>query len=647
VYFVDNQILEKWHVYGSIGLAKNPTMKHFFILCFLLSVTFYGKAQINAYASVSAISGTTLTLSSINQTYHTFNSGDQIIIMQMQDNVAGSNTTNTAAFGTVSTIANAGRYEIATIGSVAGLPGSITITAATSNIYTIGSSSSVQIISFRKYGSPDYTTTAAITALPWNGKIGGVVAMKVAGTLTVAYSITADGAGFRGGSVSSNYEVNCEPGVYASNSSNYAAKGEGIQVNATGFLYGRSSLGNGGGGGSDDNGGGGGGSNYTAGGQGGAGWTCAASPSGGAGGNDISTYIYTSRVFMGGGGGGGQQNNSVGSSGGNGGGLIILQANVLTTSCTGSVNISAGGITAPNSGNDGSGGGGAGGSIIMSVGSFNAAASCPLTVQANGGNGGNVTNSGAHGGGGGGGQGVIIYPTTLPTTNITSIANNGQGGNNDNPVTTVAGSAAGTNSMGVLPNMGLILLPVTLTDFSGRVAATDVLLTWKTGMEQGNDHFNVERSTDGAQFGIIGTVQGVGNSNTTENYSYTDHSPDAGTYTYRLQQVDRDGAAVYSPVVVVEVRSANVGGTAGSASKRITVFPNPVIDQFTVQLEGGTNGATALALVDMSGKTVFTTQAIPANGQIHVSMGKKLIPGIYMLCLNNSHGLLVSKIMVP
>jgi hypothetical protein len=645
LYFIDYHIYIGWHANGRIGSeAKSDFMKHLFTLCLFLSFSFLGNAQINAYASVSAISSTTLTLSSINQTYHTFNNGDQIIIMQMQDNVAGSNTTNTSSFGTVSTIANAGKYEVATISSVAGLPGSITITAATTNTYNIGASSSVQIISFRKYGSPNYTTTAAITALPWNGKIGGVVAMQVAGTLTVAYPITADGAGFRGGSASSNYEVNCEPGVYASNSSNYATKGEGIQVNATGLLYGRNSLATGAGGGSDDNGGGGGGSNYSAGGQGGAGWTCTTTPSGGFGGNDVSSFISKLRVFMGGGGGGGQENNSVGTAGANGGGIILLQAKVLTTSCTGSVSISAGGGSATNSGNDGSGGGGAAGSIVMSIGSFSVSASCPLTVQANGGAGGNVTDPGAHGGGGGGGQGAILYPTTVPTVNITSTTNNGAGGNNNSTASSTASSGAGTNSQGVQANNGYIILPVTLIDFSGRLSGTDVLLTWKTGMEQGNDHFNVERSADGQTFSTIGTVEGAGNSNTTQSYSMTDVSPAAGTYTYRLQQVDRDGVAVYSSLVMMSVGSTN---SAGLASNRITVFPNPVIDQFTVQFEGGENEACALALVDLSGKTVFTMQTVPVNGQIHVAIGRKLTPGIYILRLTTQKGMLVSKIMVP
>src|SRR5260221_1911913 len=363
-----------------------------YFLLLLVFFSFKVKAQINAYASVTGISGTTLSLSSLNQTYHTFVNGDQIIIMQMQDNVAGSNTTNTSSFGAVSTIANAGRYEVATISSVAGLPTSLTLPAAPSNTYAFGANSSVQIITFRKYGAPNYPPTAAITALPWNGSIGGVVAMQVPGTLTVAYPITADGAGFRGGGVSSNYEVNCETTVYATSSSNYAARGEGIQVNATGFLYGRARLGNGGGGGSDDNAGGGGGSNYTAGGQGGYGWTCTlATTAGGFGGDAVGAYTSGIRVFMGGGGGGGQQNNGVGTAGSNGGGIILLQAGTLATSCTGTVSISASGASAANSGNDGSGGGGAGGSIIISVGRVNASSSCPLTVQGNGGNGGTGT----------------------------------------------------------------------------------------------------------------------------------------------------------------------------------------------------------------------------------------------------------------
>ena len=89
-----------------------------FVFGILLSLPAF--SQINAYAKVTAISGTTLTLSNVNQSSASFSIGEQIIIMQMQDNVAGGNTTNTSTYGNISTIASAGTYEVVTISSITG-----------------------------------------------------------------------------------------------------------------------------------------------------------------------------------------------------------------------------------------------------------------------------------------------------------------------------------------------------------------------------------------------------------------------------------------------------------------------------------------------------------------------------------------------
>ncbi|HEY4108487.1 T9SS type A sorting domain-containing protein [Puia sp.] len=613
-------------------------MKNFTLVLFLFVATLSGQAQINAYASVTGISGKTLSLTSVNQTYHSFKSGDQIIIMQMQDNVAGSNTNNNSSYGSLTTIANAGIYEVATIASVAGLPNSLTITANPAHTFNFGSGASVQIISFRSYGSPNYTTTAAITALPWNGKIGGVVAMQVSGTLTVAYPITADGAGFRGGAVSGNYEVNCETAVYASNSTNYAARGEGVQANNTGYLYGRNPLANGGGGGSDDNGGGAGGSNYTSGGQGGAGWTCTLTPVGGYGGNALSAFITANRIFMGGGGGGGQQNNSVGTAGSNGGGIILIKANTLTTSCSGSVSITANGADADNSGNDGAGGGGAGGSIIMNVGTFNAKTSCPLRVQGNGGDGGNVGDANSHGGGGGGGQGVVAYPGATPTTNITTTTTNGAGGlNSSSSGASSANAGSGVNSTGVIANSGFVFLPVKLLDFTGRLGKDGVSLTWETAMEKNNDHFDIERSNGNGDYTVIGEVRGAGNSDNLLSYSFTDANPAPGVNAYRLKQVDIDGTPAWSSVVSIEVEPA-----AGS----FTVYPNPIVESFTVRLSAETAGPCTITLYDLSGKAVYTTTAQPAGNLIPVTLNRKPVAGIYVIAVRTPVQQLTGKVLV-
>lgn len=612
-------------------------MKNYTLTITLALLALRGAAQINAYASVTSISGKTLSLTSVNQTYHTFNTGDQIIIMQMQDDVIGSNTSNTTSFGNISTIASAGKYEVATIASVTGLPGSLKVATALTNTYNTGAGKSVQIISFRKYGSPDYTTTAAITALPWNGQIGGVVAMQVPGTLTLAYSVSADAAGFRGGDVSSNYENTCQPAVYASNSSNYAARAEGIQANNTGFLYGRNALANGGGGGSDDNAGGGGGSNFSAGGVGGHGWTCAASPAGGFGGNSLAGFITVNRIFMGGGGGGGQQNNSVGTVGGRGGGIVMIKANVLKTSCSGTVTISANGAASVNSGNDGAGGGGAGGTVVMSISSFSVPSGCPLKVQGNGGGGGSVGDAGAHGGGGGGGQGAILYPAAVPSTNITSTTATGAGGANNNSGGSYAGTGGGSPNSGVLPNNGYILLPVKITDFTASLSGSSVKLRWQTSLEVNNDHFEIQRSAGNADFKTIGMVRGAGNSTLLQNYSFTDGTPGNGTNYYRLKQVDIDNRESYSVVLPVKMQTSETA---------FAVYPNPINDAFTIRIQAEQNTPVSVTMTDLSGKLLFKTAGYANGGLMKVVLTQKPASGFYMLTATTLQNQFTAKVLV-
>ncbi|MBC8032801.1 MAG: T9SS type A sorting domain-containing protein [Chitinophagaceae bacterium] len=606
------------------------------MVLFSLLLSYSSKSQINAYARVTSISGVNLSLSDINQTYHTFTVGEEIIVMQMQDDVIGSNTTNTSSYGSISDISSAGLFDIVTISAFSGT--SLTINTELSNSYHFSASSNVQIITFRKYGEPDYTTTAAVTALPWNGRIGGVIAMKVPGVLTLAHSIIADGQGFRGGAVSSNHEMSCQPSIYASNSTIFAARGEGIQVNATGFARGRAPLANGGGGGSDTNGGGAGGSNYSDGGMGGHGWNCSSNPTGGLGGYSLRSYISRSRVFLGGGGGGGQQNNTVGTVGGIGGGIILIKANSITTTGSAPLKISSNGLTAGNSGNDGAGGGGAGGSIVISAGSFSIPSASPLSMEGVGGNGGNVNNAGAHGGGGGGGQGVVIYSSAQPIANAITRVNNGTGGNNSSATgSTTAGTGTTINNSGIISNAGGSTLPVKLTNFTVKYKETFVQVMWTTMTEQNNDYFNVQRSINGVQFSTVGKMKGAGNSSTPLSYSFTDRFPVSGKMMYRLQQIDFDGTILYSAIVVVENKEKETG---------MDVYPNPVNDQFTVEAALLSNSNCRISVIDLSGKTVWTTNAKAAGGQVRINLSTQVKPGVHVVRITYADGVLFSKILV-
>ncbi|MES2133468.1 MAG: T9SS C-terminal target domain-containing protein, partial [Bacteroidota bacterium] len=294
---------------------------------FLVLISFFAcwsaKAQIvNAYAKVSSISGTTFTVTNVNESNHTFAVGNKIIIMQMQDDVIGANTTDASTFGDLSTISSAGLYEIGIISSrlpATGTPTSITVSSALANAYHTGTNSSLQIISFRNMGS-NYTTSAAITGLAWDGNVGGVIAFEVTNTLTLNHPISADVIGFRKGLINTNATAgSCLPTLFRTSANSEAFKGEGIYKSTdVNYTNARGKILSGGGGGNQHNAGGGGGGNYSKGGDGGFGYSCGsgANASGGFGGIALNSYIASNRIFMGGGGGGGQQNNTVGLDGG-------------------------------------------------------------------------------------------------------------------------------------------------------------------------------------------------------------------------------------------------------------------------------------------------------------------------------------------
>lgn len=395
--------------------------------------------------------------------------GDLLLIIQMQG-ISSINMSNSSSYGSYNeNNVQAGYYEYAVVKDVINRGTKnqvITLTDLRNTYYNSEAESDqtamrYQIVKVARYN--DLTLTGNITAQPWNGKTGGVLAIDVAGTLNLnGKTISADGAGFRGGAGfnwlgTANDRTSDVPCAVSNENSPYAYKGEGIggtpakvyangSVVQTGTDYynggkARGAVGNAGGGGNDglmdntENSGGGGGANRAAGGKGGNTWNSNLA-TGGAGGNPF-TQATTARIIMGGGGGAGTANNATAQDlphGGSGGGIIIIHANSIVGNGTISANGTNGTTTTHG---DGAGGGGAGGTILVTA--LNGMST--ITAYANGGNGGSVNNNDKHGPGGGGSGGTIYGIDDMAEN---SSANNGIGGygsssNNDN-----YGSISGT-----------------------------------------------------------------------------------------------------------------------------------------------------------------------------------------------------------
>ncbi|MBO9204450.1 MULTISPECIES: T9SS type A sorting domain-containing protein [Niastella] len=604
-------------------------------LLFLLLFTITGHAQVNAYAKVSnitTVSGKSmLTITNSINTYHGWVAGEEVIVIQMQDDVIGS-TINDLTFGSLLGISSAGLFEVATISSTAG--STITLSRTLTNTYHTGSNASVQVVSLTPFGSPNYTTTGNITAVPWDGSkgTGGIVAITVPGTFTLRHAINVDGQGFAGGVASGNNEPGCITDIYISNSPNYGAKGEGIYLNTNAnYNRGRGRMLSGGGGGNFTGAGGAGGSNFSAGGSGTENPGCGSG--GGLGGLALGTYMLAgNRAFLGGGGGGGQGNSSQ-SKGGNGGGIVFIRAGTLTTSC-GSPKISANGIDAGSSGTYGAGGGGAAGSILLQIGSYSVSSGCSLTMQANGGDGGDAGGFFQWGGGGGGGgQGAVLVSGTSLMTNIIKNTIPGAGGSTG-WLTADAPSGAGPNNGGVQGGIGVIL-PVRLLYFGVENKNEKAVLKW-TIADESNVTYLVERSTDGINFTSIGTVTGTGQS----NYTFTDPEPLSGRVYYRLVLTGADFTAKTTYSSIVNVSLSDV-------LKVATAYPNPAHDHFYIRITGDNNNQPhKIAVTDLTGKLVYSSTGIPVNNIIKVTPAQVLKPGLYVFKVTSNGTEQTGKLMI-
>lgn len=368
---------------------------------------------INHYAAVTAIDPCQNSAALMNASG--FSPGMTVLLIQMKG--ATINTSNAAAFGDITDLGHAGRFEKATIASLSG--NTVFFQNALVNSYHTGGS--VQLVDVPVYENA--TVTGTLSAAPWNGQTGGILALEVSGALTLQADLDVSGKGFRGGIAEITTTNNCSWLVsvngyaYGPNDWRGAAKGEGIADFAASQQTGRGAQANGGGGGNDHNSGGGGGGHVSAGGKGGN--------------NDEPSFFgcdgffpgrggkpataAAGRCYFGGGGGAGHENNELGTDGGNGGGILYLKAGQLTPNGFG---LRANGADVPGTFGEGAGGGGAGGTILLDVPSLNGA----LLLEARGGTGGNIDNVGADrcsGPGGGGSGGRILFSSGIsPMTDV-------------------------------------------------------------------------------------------------------------------------------------------------------------------------------------------------------------------------------------
>ena len=171
-----------------------------------------------------------------------------------------------------------------------------------------------------------------------------------------------------------------------------------------------------------------------------------------------------------------------------------------------------------------------------------------------------------------------------------------------------------------------IVMPLTIDQFSGTYADGYIQLGWNTFTEINVAHFNIERSTDGANFRQIGKVETVNEETEgTINYSYLDITAQRGTIYYRLAIVDQHGNYIYSKsiMVAVDIKGISV----------MIVYPNPFSKRVQIRVSSDKEEKVVINILNNSGTLMRMQNAQLRNGDnnIQIQNVDELPGGIYII----------------
>lgn len=186
------------------------------------------------------------------------------------------------------------------------------------------------------------------------------------------------------------------------------------------------------------------------------------------------------------------------------------------------------------------------------------------------------------------------------------------------------------------------ITPVKMTSFTVRKENSDAVLRWTTSSEVKNDHFDIERSTDGLNFVKVGVVTGSGTTSLTKSYSYPDalFSISSRIIYYRLRIVDIDGESTFSQIVALRLDGS-------ITMSNLSVFPNPFTNHIKLQMVSVKEETGNIRIISSIGQEVINRKVVLlAGGNVVVVKDLEgIAPGLYMIEIRIGEDVIVQKIM--
>jgi hypothetical protein len=168
-------------------------------------------------------------------------------------------------------------------------------------------------------------------------------------------------------------------------------------------------------------------------------------------------------------------------------------------------------------------------------------------------------------------------------------------------------------------------LPLTYLLFNANCTSGQVNIQWETAQQFNTKVFDVERSGNGSQWQVIGSLPAAGNSSVENSYSYTDNNPLPGNNEYRIAEYDLDGRPNYTQVI----------NSSCGIAEPFTVWPNPVINTVWINISTSANSKADIRLYDARGGMIMVkeTDLPQGNNQFSLNLAN-LAHGTYELIVD-------------
>ncbi len=153
-------------------------------------------------------------------------------------------------------------------------------------------------------------------------------------------------------------------------------------------------------------------------------------------------------------------------------------------------------------------------------------------------------------------------------------------------------------------------LPVELTSFTATLDGTAAMLRWTTASETNNSGFDIEHRTGADSFQSVGFAPGHGTTLEATRYAHSIEGLTPGTHTFRLKQIDFDGAFDYSPEVEL---------TLDADGLALALYGIPATDAIRGSLSVPSAQQVRVTLFDMLGRKVMMQDDVQGVFTLDVS----------------------------